>query len=468
VIEVTPCRGQTVAVMGLGASGMAAAKALVAGGARVLAWDDSEAKRQEAAAAGLPIADLREANWQDIDLLMMSPGIPHRFPKPHAVAAAARSAGVDIVCDVELLARSRPDARFVGITGTNGKSTTTALVGHILASTGRDAEIGGNLGPAALSLRPLDAAGIYVLELSSYQLELILSVAFDVAVLLNITPDHLGRHGGMAGYVAAKRHIFDRPRDGATAVVGIDDGESRHVRAELDGSGGWHVVPVSSAAAAARGVYVKDGALIDDLDGATTTALDLNKVATLPGAHNWQNAAAAYAVARALGVPAGDAARSIMSFPGLPHRQELIAIIDGVRYINDSKATNADAAEKALTCYEHIYWIAGGQPKEGGIDSLAPHFPRIVHAFLIGEAAPAFARVLDGRVPYTLAGDLASAVAAARNMAAGPERVADAVVLLSPACASFDQFANFEARGDMFRALVNHLPGERRPAGAAA
>jgi UDP-N-acetylmuramoylalanine--D-glutamate ligase len=468
VIEVAPCRGQTIAVMGLGASGLAAAKALVAGGARVLAWDDSEAKRAAATAAGVPIADLRSADWRSVNLLVMSPGIPHRFPKPHPVAAAARAAGVEIVCDVELLARAQPKARYVGITGTNGKSTTTALIGHILTDTGHETEVGGNLGPAALSLKPLDGAGVYVLELSSYQLELILTVAFDVAVLLNITPDHLGRHGGMGGYVAAKRRIFDRPRASATAVVGVDDEPSRQIRAQLDRSGAWRVVPVSSAAPAAHGVYVRDGALIDDLDGTGRTALDLTRVPTLPGAHNWQNAAAAYAVARALGVASADAARSITSFPGLQHRQELIAIIDGVRYVNDSKATNADAAEKALVCYDHIYWIAGGQPKEGGIDSLAPHFPRIVHAFLIGEAAPAFARVLDGRVPYTVTGDLASAVAAARNMAAGPGGVANAVVLLSPACASFDQFANFEARGDMFRALVNHLPGERRPAGAAA
>jgi UDP-N-acetylmuramoylalanine--D-glutamate ligase len=468
VIEVASCRGQTVAVMGLGASGLNAARALVAGGAGVRAWDDSPAKREAAAKAGVPIADLGATDWRGVDLLVMSPGIPHRFPKPHPVPAAARAAGVAIACDVELLARSRTEARYVGITGTNGKSTTTALVGHILAETGHDTEVGGNLGPAALSLRPLGRDGVYVLELSSYQLELILTVAFDVAVMLNITPDHLNRHGGMDGYVAAKRHVFDRARRGATAVIGIDDAPSRTMRAELDKRGGWRVVPISAATAAARGVYVRDGALIDDLDGAGVAALDLKQVATLPGAHNWQNAAAAYAVARALGVASAEAARSIRTFPGLPHRQELIAIIDGVRYVNDSKATNADAAEKALVCYDHIYWIAGGQPKEGGIDSLAPHFPRIVHAFLIGEAAPAFAKVLDGRVPYTMAGDLSSAVAGARNLAAGPAGVAGGVVLLSPACASFDQFANFEARGDMFRALVKHLPGERRPAGEAA
>ncbi|MGE5148405.1 MAG: UDP-N-acetylmuramoyl-L-alanine--D-glutamate ligase [Candidatus Eiseniibacteriota bacterium] len=468
MIEVTSCRGQTVAVMGLGASGLAAARALVAGGATVFAWDDSAAKREAAEKAGVRTTDITAIDWRDVALLVMSPGIPHRFPKPHPVPAAARAAGVAIVCDVELLARSRGEARYVGITGTNGKSTTTALIGHILTETGHEAEVGGNLGPAALSLKPLGRNGVYVLELSSYQLELILSVAFDVAVLLNITPDHLGRHGGMDGYIAAKRHIFDHARAGATAVVGVDDEPSRKIRAELDQGGGWRVVPVSSVGPAARGVYVKDGALIDDLDGAGRTALDLTQVATLPGAHNWQNAAAAYAVARALGVAPAETTRAIASFPGLPHRQELIAIIDGVRYVNDSKATNADAAEKALVCYDHIYWIAGGQPKEGGIDSLTAHFPRIVHAFLIGEAAQAFAKVLDGRVPYTLAGDLASAVAAARNLAAGPEGVSGGVVLLSPACASFDQFANFEARGDRFRALVKHLPGERQAAGAAA
>ncbi|HEV8013925.1 MAG TPA: UDP-N-acetylmuramoyl-L-alanine--D-glutamate ligase [Stellaceae bacterium] len=456
MIEVTSFRQQRVAVLGLARSGLAAAEALKHGGADVLAWDDSAEKRAQAAARGLPLVDLAATDLGNIAALVLSPGIPATFPKPHPVAARARTAGIEIIGDIELLARSQLAARYAGITGTNGKSTTTALLGHILAAAGMRVAVGGNLGVPALSLAPLGADGVYALEMSSYQLELTKSLAFDVAILLNITPDHLDRHGGMDGYVAAKVRIFAGQTARQAAVIGLDDDICKSVADKLR-AGGHRIVPISAEHVAPGGVYVADTRLIDDLDHRQAAALDLGALPRLPGRHNWQNATAAFAAARCLGVAADVAARAIASFPGLAHRQELIATIDGVRYVNDSKATNADATAKALACYDDICWIAGGVAKEGGIASLAPYFPRIHRAFLIGEAAPAFAATLAGKVPFTRSGDLATAVRQARA-AAQP----GGTVLLSPACASFDQFTDFEARGEAFRRLVESLKSEPR------
>jgi UDP-N-acetylmuramoylalanine--D-glutamate ligase len=377
------------------------------------------------------------------------------------VVERARAAGAEIIGDIELLIRARPQARYVGITGTNGKSTTTTLIGHILKGAGARAEIGGNLGTPALALEPLEADGIYVLEMSSYQLELTPGLSCEAAILLNITPDHLGRHGGMAGYVAAKKRIFHGQRNGAAAIIGNDDEICRSIRAELDRARNATVIPISAEGRIAGGVYVEAGVLTDDTGGKAQHVVGMAGLANLPGVHNWQNAAAAYAAVRHLGIRAEAAAAGLGSFPGLAHRQELIATIDGVRYVNDSKATNADAAAKALACYETVYWIAGGLAKEGGIASLAPFFPRIRHAFLIGAAAPAFADTLEGQVPHSGCGELATALNAARALALSEKRP-QPVVLLSPACASFDQFADFEERGHVFRSLVEALPGERR------
>ncbi|HVA14080.1 MAG TPA: UDP-N-acetylmuramoyl-L-alanine--D-glutamate ligase [Stellaceae bacterium] len=454
MIEITNFRNQRIAVMGLARSGLAAAEALRRGGAEILAWDDSEDQRVQAAAHGLPLADLATANLDNVAALVLSPGIPATFPRPHPVAARARQAGIEIIGDIELLARSRREARYAGITGTNGKSTTTALLGHILAAAGLRVAVGGNLGVPALTLDALGKGGIYVLEMSSYQLELTKSLVFDVAVLLNITPDHLDRHGGMDGYVAAKTRIFAGQTARQTAVVGLDDAICQGIAKQLAASG-HRVVPISTERAASGGVYVAGSRLIDDLDRQQAVALDLTTLSRLPGRHNWQNAAAAFAAARCLGVAADAAARGIASFPGLAHRQELIATIDGVRYVNDSKATNADATAKALACYDDICWIAGGVAKEGGIATLAPYFPRIRHAFLIGEAASAFAATLSGHAAFTRSGDLATAVRQARDTAN-----AGGTVLLSPACASFDQFTDFEARGEAFRRLVEALNSE--------
>ena len=466
MIPIPAAAGSTIAVLGLGKSGLAAARALLASGADVLAWDDSEAQRNAAKAADVPLVDLHRSDLAGLKTLVLSPGIPHTHPEPHPVAAKAREAGLEIVCDIELLARSQDEARFIGVSGTNGKSTVTALIGHIFAAAGLEAVLGGNLGPPALALDPLGAAGVYVLELSSYQLELIFADVFDIAVLINISPDHLHRHGGMEGYVAAKRRVFERARTNSVAVIGVDDDHCREIRAQLAARGDRRIIPISAGGKVARGVYVDGATLYDDTEGKDAPIVDLGPAAALPGVHNRQNAAAAFAVARGAGIGAKLVSAALLSYPGLPHRQEPVAIISDVRYVNDSKATNAEAAARALECYAVIYWIAGGQPKQGGIDSLRPYFPRIVHAFLIGEAAPGFARTLEGKVPCTVAGDLETAIGQARGLAEGDKRPG-AVVLLSPACASFDQFENFEARGDAFRRMVMALPGAAKKAGGA-
>jgi UDP-N-acetylmuramoylalanine--D-glutamate ligase len=446
--------------MGLGRSGLSAARALKQSGARVWAWDDKAEARTAAVAAGVEVADLTTAAWGDIALLVWSPGIPHTYPAPHAVAQQARRHGVKLVCDIDLLAVACPSAHFIGITGTNGKSTTTTLVAHIMTTAGLQAAAGGNLGTPALDLPALGVDGSYVLEVSSYQLELLDQAFFDVAVLLNITPDHIGRHGGMDGYMAAKAGIFDRLRPGAVAVIGVDDAFCRGIFNELSGRAGSLTVAISAERPVPGGVSAPDGILVDDSDGLGLQVVDLKPIATLPGRHNWQNACAAFAVARATGIGIEPIVRGLATYPGLAHRQELVAVIDGVRYVNDSKATNADAAAKAMVCYDHIYWIVGGQPKEDGIASLEPLFPRVRHAFLIGEASEAFAAILQGKVAYSRCGTLADAVVSARA-AAIADGDADAVVLLSPACASWDQFTSFEHRGTVFREVVAGLPGER-------
>ncbi|MBI5163959.1 MAG: UDP-N-acetylmuramoyl-L-alanine--D-glutamate ligase [Magnetospirillum sp.] len=448
MIRVPFLDGQAVAVMGLGKSGAATVRALAASGARVLAWDDNAAARS---AAGVDAVDLRGVDFSAVALLVWSPGIPHTHPQPHPVAEAARAAGVPLVCDVDLLAQAKAASRFLAVTGTNGKSTTTTLLAHVLAAAGRETAAGGNLGTAALAMPDLGADGRYVVELSSYQLELVPHLAVDAAVLLNIAPDHLGRHGGLDGYVAAKRTLFARLKPGAVAVVGVDDPASAAIAESLAGEGRT-VVRISAERRLAAGVSAPDGVLLDD----GTPVCDLKAIARLPGRHNWQNACAAYAMARADGIEPQRIAAALAGYPGLAHRQELVAKIDGVAWINDSKATNADAVEKALVCYDRIYWILGGQAKEGGIAALAPHFPRIVHAYLIGEAEDAFAETLDGKVPYTRCVTLEAAVAAAGAQSEGD---GGAVVVLSPACASWDQFDSFEHRGDVFRALVQ----ARRP-----
>ncbi|MEA2756014.1 MAG: UDP-N-acetylmuramoylalanine--D-glutamate ligase [Aliidongia sp.] len=458
MIPLPAFRDRTVAVLGLARSGLAAAEALRTAGAHVLAWDDDAETRQALAAAGVALTELASLDPSGWAALVMSPGIPLTHPAPHAVAARARATGVPVIGDIELLWRAETGARFLGITGTNGKSTTTTLIGHILSEAKRPVAIGGNLGTPVLSLPTLSADGSYVIEMSSYQLDLIDRARFAVALLLNVTPDHLDRHGDMAGYVAAKRRIFRNQITGDTAIIGVDDDWCRAVADEIEATKA-RVIRISAERVVPGGVYVLDGKLIDDTGADAQEIMDLRPIARLPGAHNWQNAAAAYAACRACHLDTETITAALASFAGLAHRQELVVQHRRIRFVNDSKATNADAAAKALACYDAIHWIAGGVAKAGGIESLAPFFPRIRHAYLIGSAAQQFQETLGEAVPSTLCGDLPTAVRAAAT-AAEADAADTPVVLLSPACASFDQYRNFEIRGEAFRGLVLDLVAE--------
>ena len=440
------------AVMGLGRNGLPVAHALRAMGADVSVWDD---KAEARTGCGLPLHDPADG-LHGFTALVLSPGIPHHLPAPHPSAAAARAAGIPVLSDAELLfqavRRSGSAARFVGVTGTNGKSTTTALLAHVFATAGIDAVAGGNLGTPALALPLLADCGVYVLEMSSYMLERLTTLRFDAAALLNLSPDHLDRHDGMEGYIAAKRHVFDRMDASSTAVLGIDDAETAAL------AGGLHGPRILTVSGHCPADVWCDAGVLRDADG---PILAMQQAPALPGAHNAQNAAAAAAVALSLGVARQAVAAGISSFAGLPHRQQLVAEIDGVAWVNDSKATNADAASRALGCYDRLIWIVGGMAKAGGIEALRPDFPRVAHALLIGRDAPVLARTLAAAgVPHSTPGTLDAAVPAARALAS---RLHSPVVLLSPACASFDQFTGFEARGDRFRDLVLS-PGMRRTA----
>jgi UDP-N-acetylmuramoylalanine--D-glutamate ligase len=468
MIPLPYLHGETVGVLGLGRSGLASAAALSAGGAEVWAWDDSAETRSRAREAGVELHDLSRADWSRVKLLVLSPGIPHHYPQPHPTVARAVAGGCPVVSDIEMFALADLPARTLGVTGTNGKSTTCALTGHILSQAGRRTEVGGNIGTAVLALESLDADGFYVLELSSYQLETTFSLACEVAVLLNVSPDHLERHGGLSGYIAAKRQIFKGQGPGKTAVVGVDDEISRGICEELRRDSGNSVVPISGEGPASGGVYALDGRLVDDMDGNGDTVLDLTDAPRLPGGHNAQNAAAAYAACRAVGLDRATIVNGLMSFPGLPHRQELVSVIEGIAYVNDSKATNAEAAARALACYKRIYWIAGGRAKNSSLEELKPFLSHIAKAFLIGEAQDFFASELGDQIPCQLSGDLEHAVtqaseAARADLATDPEAEGP-VVLLSPACASFDQFPDFEVRGDAFRQLVERLAAFRAEA----
>jgi len=456
--------GRRFAVMGLGSAGLAAATRLAAWGAEVTAWDDQEVRREAARAAGVTVADLAARPLAGTHALVLSPGIPHRLPAPHPVAAKAMAEAVPIVADVELLFRAvratGSRARFLGVTGTNGKSTTTALTAHILRRAGLPTEAGANLGPPALSLNILGSEGVYCLEMSSYMLERLATIRFDAAAMLNLSADHLDRHGDMAGYAAAKQHIFDRQDATCTAVVGVDDPHAAAM-AEALAAGPARLVRISGRGVLRGGVYVAHGRVVDDRGAFPVRLASLVGSTTLPGTHNAQNAAAAAALAAAVGVGANEIADGIGSFPGLPHRQEQVAEVAGVRFVNDSKATNADAAARALGCYRRVFWIAGGRPKEGGIAPLAPFFPAIAHAYLIGEAAEGFAATLAAAgVPHTVSATLDRAV---EQAFAAARAEAPSVVLLSPACASFDQFRDFEARGEAFAAQARALAAEVGP-----
>ncbi len=471
MIPIHTYKGRRVAVFGLGRTGIAAAKALEAGGAEVSSWDDSETARANAEAAGVHLDDLNRRDWGDIAALVLSPGIPLTHPKPHRMVELAQSVGAPVIGDIELFARTlaempeRRRPKIIGVTGTNGKSTTSALIGHILRDNGRNAIVAGNIGDAILAQDPPRPGSYYVLELSSFQIDLTQSLECDVAVLLNISPDHLDRHGGFEGYFSAKKRLFEMQNTRGVAIIGIDDEETNGFYSTLrQRRREEQIVPISAGRVFARGVYALGDRVYDALDSASHPLVDLSKAHALPGRHNAQNVAAALAAVRMLGIGGRAAADAIASFGGLPHRQEVVANEGGVRFVNDSKATNAEAALQAINCYSEIFWIAGGRAKEDGLEVLESSLHRIRKAYLIGEAQDQFADALDGKVSWQKCGELANAIDAAREDTQG---VPGAVVLLSPAAASFDQFKSFEDRGETFSRLVHENGSAALAAGGA-
>jgi UDP-N-acetylmuramoylalanine--D-glutamate ligase len=463
---VKTLRGQSVALFGLGGSGLSTARALVAGGADAAAWDDSSAARERAAAAGVALVDLAHADWSGFGSFVLAPGVPLTHPKPHWTVDLAHEAGVPIIGDIELFVRERgaraPEAPFVAITGTNGKSTTTALVAHVLKEAGREVAMGGNIGVPILDLPPPAPGRIHVVECSSYQIDLAPSLAPSIGLLINITPDHLDRHGDLTRYAAIKERLV---ANAEVALVGVDDEPCRDIYERLKGrAGARRVIAVSGTESPLADVWVSEHRVI--VRGEAAAAADLTRARALRGAHNGQNAAFAYAAARSLGVERERIARAFETFPGLAHRMEEVGRLGHVLFINDSKATNADATEKALLSFHDIHWILGGRAKAGGVEPLRPLFPRVAKAYLIGEASDEFARTLIGAVPFERSQTLCAAMESAAEDAA-QSTAREPAVLLSPACASFDQFTNFEARGDAFRACVAKWLERRAAAGAS-
>ena len=463
MIIATTFKDKRMAVFGLGRTGITAALSLQKGEAKVLAWDDNKDSRMAAKAAGVRVEDLKTADFAQIDELVLSPGVPDHLPEPHWVAKKAKAAGVPIICDIEIFAREvmarAPERRpnVIAITGTNGKSTTTALIGHILKSAGRDSQVGGNIGRGVLDLEEIFPGANYVLELSSYQLERTHSLKADAAVFLNLTPDHLDRHGDMKGYEQAKLKIFNNQTKGDAAIIGVDDAPGKRNCSRLLASNGRRVIPVSGSRSLGRGVCAVKGRLYSQMDGQCKMVVDLAQAKALRGVHNAQNAAAAYAACRAVGLKPDAIRDGILSFGGLEHRMQLIGQAGPVSFVNDSKATNAEAAAQALKAYDNIYWIVGGQAKAGGIDALKPLLGRISRAYLIGEAAEDFLSVLKtAKRPAKISGELRLAMMCATRDALASKKP-NPVVLLSPACASFDQFASFEARGEAFADLARQI-----------
>jgi UDP-N-acetylmuramoylalanine--D-glutamate ligase len=461
MIPITTFARKKVAVFGLGGSGLASARALIAGGADVIAGDDNTDTIAKATAAGIPTADLRKLEWSKISSLVLAPGVPLTHPVPHWSVGLARSAAVEVIGDFELYCRERrkraPDSPFVAITGTNGKSTTTALIAHLLNASGQSAEYGGNIGTAILSLAPPHSGHAHVIECSSYQIDLAPSLDPRIGLLLNLSEDHLDRHGTFANYAAIKERLVAGVQADGAAIIGVDDNRCAAAADRIEHRGG-PVVRVSVRRPLPDGIYVEAGQIMRAASGTAHAIAHLGGIGSLRGLHNAQNAACAAAAVLALGLSEAAIQQGLRSFPGLAHRMEQVGRKGAVIFVNDSKATNTDSAAQALACFGDIFWIAGGKPKTGGIGALGGFFPRIRKAYLIGEAAKEFAATLEGKVPYEIAGTLDRAVVlAARD--AQESNVKEPVVLLSPACASFDQYPNFEVRGTAFRDLVGKLGG---------
>jgi UDP-N-acetylmuramoylalanine--D-glutamate ligase len=461
LIPVTTFAGKTVALFGLGNSGLESARALIAGGAKVVVYDDEPASVLAAGAKNFDVVDLRKADWRQFAALVLAPGVPLTHPRPHWTVTMAQAAGVEIIGDIELFCRERAahgaGCPLVAITGTNGKSTTTALTAHLLRAAGRDVQMGGNIGVPMLSLAPFAPGRPYVAEVSSYQIDLAPSLRATAGILLNVSEDHLDRHGAMENYAAVKALLPAKVEQGGVAIIGVDDKWGRDAADRIERAGRT-VVRVSVTGKLRDGLYAEGTRIVRAEAGKTHPIAQLAGIGSLRGTHNAQNAACAIAAAQALGLTPQEIQQGLMSFPGLAHRMEQVGRVGAVLFVNDSKATNADSAARALASYQDIFWILGGKPKTGGIASLAEYFPKVRKAYLIGEAAADFAKTLDGKVAYEMSGTLDRAVASAARDAAA-SGLKEPVVLLSPACASFDQYRNFEIRGDAFRKLVEALPG---------
>jgi len=461
MIPITVFSGRKVAVFGLGKSGLLSAGALIKGGAEVVVYDDNEKMRADAASAGLDVRNLGELDWSQIAALVLAPGVPLTHPTPHWTVELAHKAGVEVIGDIELFCRERATSGahcpLIAITGTNGKSTTTALIAHLVESAGRDAQMGGNIGVPVLALQPFADNRVYVLEVSSYQIDLAPSLRATVGVLLNVSEDHLDRHGTMENYAALKTLLPASVEKGGTAVIDVDDRWTRSGADRIERAG-RKVVRVSVEGPLRDGYYGEGTRIMQASGGKAHAVAQLAGVGSLRGRHNAQNAACAIAACVAIGIDLPSIQKGLVTFPGLAHRMQQVGRKGAVLYVNDSKATNADSAAKALGSFHDIFWIAGGKPKTGGIASLAGFFPRIRKAYLIGEAAAAFAQTLDGKVDYEIVGVMSAAVDAATRDAEA-SGLKEPVVLLSPACASFDQYPNFEVRGKAFTDLVRAVPG---------
>ena len=461
MIPITVFAGRKVAVFGLGKSGLLSAGALIKGGADVVVYDDNEKMRTDAASAGLTVQNLHEIDWSDIAALVLAPGVPLTHPTPHWTVQLAHKAEVEIIGDIELFCRERAKSGahcpLIAITGTNGKSTTTALTAHLVEAAGRDAQMGGNIGVPVLALAPFADNRVYVLEVSSYQIDLAPSLRATVGVLLNVSEDHLDRHGTMENYAALKTLLPASIEQGGTAVIDVDDRWTRSGADRIERAG-RKVVRVSVEAPLRDGYYAEGTHILRATAGKAHAVAELAGIGSLRGKHNAQNAACAIAACVAIGIDLPSIQKGLVTFPGLAHRMQQVGRKGPILYVNDSKATNADSAAKALGSFHDIYWIAGGKPKTGGITSLAEFFPRIRKAYLIGEAAAEFARTLDGKVDYEIVEVMSAAVDAATRDAEAAG-LKEPVVLLSPACASFDQYPNFEVRGTAFTDLVRAVPG---------
>lgn len=447
MIVVGAYQNKKVGVFGLARSGLAACRALAAGGAEVLAWDDNPAKRNLCSTG--PV-DLYNVDFSALSALVVSPGIPLTHPKPHPLVLKAGADNVPVIGDIELFAKARaglPKHRLVGVTGTNGKSTTTALLTHVLKYNNCCALAAGNIGIPVLDIDPLEEGGIYVFELSSFQLDQTTSLEPEVAILLNISPDHLDRHGTMDEYVLAKRQIFEMQAGDGVAIIGVDDAYGR----EIAGTLAQKVIPISCEQSVETGVYVLGGVLYDATEGPTRKMGSLGDNRALRGTHNGQNAAAVYAAAKALGVKRENIIPAFDSFQGLPHRLEIVTEDKGIVFINDSKASNTGSALRSLEAFENVYWIAGGLFKEETLEMFEPVLGHVNKAFLIGEDDSMFRDFLTGKAAFERCHTLENAVKKAAKEA---YQAGGGVVLLAPACASFDQFKNFEHRGETFRKTV--------------